>query len=100
MTYSSGEIRNGDNDSGGGIGEEDVYRGNREKLVLAPLSDSHLELEAILVSVSKFSSCPTLHCLLTTSTTNYCLKEDVNDFDLKGLFYSKQDLKNACCSLV
>jgi len=81
---------------GGDVGGEDVYK---EELVLASLFDSYLEPEAILVSASGPSFCPTLHCLLTTSTTNYCLKEDVNDFDLRRLFYSKQDLKNTCCSL-
>jgi len=76
-----------------------MYKDNNKKLVLALLSDSYLELEAILVSVSGPSSYSTLHCLLTTFTTNYCLKEDVNYFDLRKSFYSKQDLKDTCCSL-
>jgi len=89
MMYGGGEIGDGDNDSGGGVGGEDMYRSNGEELVLVLLSDSYLELEVILVSASGTFSCPTLHCLLTTSTTNYYLKEDVNYFNLRRLFYSK-----------
>ena len=76
-----------------------MYKGNREILVLALLSDLYLELEAISVSISGLSSYSTLYCLLTTSTTDYCLKEDVNYFEPR-LFYSKQDLKNTYCSLI
>jgi len=60
------EIGKDDNDSSSGIGGNDVYKDNREELVLASLSDSYLELKAISVSASGPSSCPTLHCLLIT----------------------------------
>ena len=42
---------------GGDVGEEDMYR---EELVLALLFDSYSEPEAILVSASGPSFCPTL----------------------------------------
>jgi len=74
MTYGGGEIWDGNNDNGSGIRGEDMYRDNREEIVLISLSDLYLELEAILVSASRPSSCPTLYYLLTTSITNYCLK--------------------------
>jgi len=51
--------------SGGGIGGEDVYNGNREKPVLALLLDSYSKLKAISVSVSR-PSCSTSYYLLTT----------------------------------
>jgi len=41
---------------------------------------------------------PTL--LLTTSSTDYCLKEKVYDVDLRRSFYSKQGLKDSCYSPV
>jgi len=93
MIYENGEVSNNNSR------REDIYEDNGEKLVLALLSDSYLELEAISVSTSGPSSCPTLYYLLITFTINYYLKKDVNDFDLKRLFYSKQDLKNTCYSL-
>jgi len=99
ITYGGSKIRNSNNNSSGNVEEEDMYRGNGKELVLASLSDSYLELEAISVSASRPSSCLTLYYLLTTFTTDYCLKEDVNNFDLRMLFYSKQDLKDICCSL-
>ena len=40
---------------------------------------------------------PTL--LLTTSSTDYCLKEKVYDVDLRRSFYSKQDLKDLLRSM-
>ena len=89
ITYSDSEIRNSDNDNSGDIGREDIYKDNREELMLASLSDSYSELEVISVSVSGPFSYPTLYCLLTTFTTNYCLKEDVNYFNLRRSFYSK-----------
>ena len=61
--------------------------------MLASLSDLYLELKVILVSTSGPLSCLILHCLLTTFTTDYCLKEDVNYFDLRRLFYSKKILR-------
>ena len=66
--------------------------------MLALLSNLYSELEIISVSVSRLSSCPTLHFILATSTTNYCFKKKVNNFGLKRLFYSRQDFKNTCYS--
>ena len=53
-------------DNGGGMGEDDVYIGNGEEVVLALLSDSYSELDTISVSASRPSFCPILHHLLTT----------------------------------
>jgi len=56
----------GDDDSGGGVSRDVMYKGNGEELVLASLSNLYSELEAIFVSASGLSSCSTLHYLLTT----------------------------------
>jgi len=48
-------IDNGDNDNGGGVGSDDIYRG-RAELVLVLLSDLYSE-EKISVCDSKSSSC-------------------------------------------
>ena len=48
---------------------DEVYSGKEEELVLTSLSNSYSELKAIFVSASRPFSCPTLHCLLITSTT-------------------------------
>jgi len=77
-----------------------VYKDNGEKVVLVLLSDSYLKLDTISVSASGPSFCSISHCLLTTYSINYCLKKRVNDFGLRRLFYSKQDLKDACYSPV
>ena len=53
-------------DNGGGMGEDDIYIGNREEVVLASLSDSYSELDTISVSASRPSFCSILHHLLTT----------------------------------
>ena len=68
--------------------------------MLNSLLDSYSELEIISISVSGPSSYLISHFLLTTSTTDYCLKKNVYDFDLRRLFYSKQDLNDTCCSPV
>ena len=68
--------------------------------MLASLSNSYLELEAISISASGLSSCPILHHLLTTYTTDYCPKEQVNNSGLRRLFYSKQGFKDFYYSLV
>jgi len=80
------------------VGWRDVYKGST-KLVLVPPSDSYLLIESISVGVSG-PSCPTLHHLLTTLTTDYCLKNAINNFGLRKLFYSRQDFKNTCHSLI
>ena len=89
----------GDNDGvrGGGIGSSEQY-GKRMDSVLDSLSDLYSELDAISVGVSGPSSCSISHHLLTTYFINYCPKKRVNDFSLRRLFYTKQDLKNICCS--
>ena len=82
------------------MGGDKIYSGNGKESVLTSLSDSYSELEAISVSISKLSSCPTLYNLLATFTTDYCSKEKVTDFGLRRLFCSKQGLKGTCCSFV
>jgi len=58
----------GDDDGGGGgVSRNNMYQGNGEELVLASLSNSYLELEAIFISASRLSSCPTLYYLLTVT---------------------------------
>ena len=76
----------------------DIYKGNREEVVLFLLSDLYLKLDIISVSTSKLSSCSISYCLLITYSINYYLKRRVNNFGLRRLFYSKQDLKNVCYS--
>ena len=56
---------NGNDDSSGSIREDNIYKSNKEKLVLVLLSDLYLELEIISVSTSKSSSYPIAHYLLT-----------------------------------
>ena len=68
---------------------EDIYRDNEKEPVLALLSNMYSELKAISVSASGLSSCSILHCLLTTLTTDYYLKGNVNDFSLRRLFFFK-----------
>jgi len=52
--------------SDSGIGEDNIYKSNRKKPVLASLLDSYSELKTISVSANKSSSCSTSHYLLTT----------------------------------
>ena len=68
--------------------------------MLASLLDSYSKLEIISICVSKPSSCPISHFLLTISTTNYYLERNVNYFGLRRPFYSKQDLKDIYYSSV
>ena len=49
-------VNNSDNDDGGGVGGDNVYRG-RAELVLVSLSDLYSE-DKILVCDSRPSSCP------------------------------------------
>jgi len=97
IIYSSSEISKGENDGGGSVGGDDVYSSKEEEPVLASLSNSYSELEVISVDCSGLSSCPILHHLLTTYTTDYCSKKNLYDFGLRRPFYSKQDLINTCC---
>jgi len=60
-----------------------VYKGRAEP-VLVLLSDSYSDDDSISVCDSRpFSSS-------AYTTTDYCSKESVNDFDLRRSFYSKQ----------
>jgi len=61
----------GDDEIGDGIEEEEMYNGNRKNSVLPSLSKSYSKLNTILVSASRHSSCPTLHCLLTVRATGW-----------------------------
>ena len=66
--------------------------------MLVSLLDLYLKLGTISVSASELSLSPISYYLLTTSTINYYLKENVNYFGLRRPFYSKQDFKNTYCS--
>jgi len=61
--------------------------------MLVSLLDSYSEDEEI--SGPSSSSAYTITDYLSTG---YCPKEKINDFVLRRTFYSKQDLKNSCCS--
>ena len=94
MLQCGGEsIGESDNKSDGGDGGEDVYNGRAEP-ILVSLSDSYSEDDSILISDSRPSSS------LVYTATNYCLKKSVCDFVLRRTFYSKQGLKDTCCSLM
>ena len=69
----------------------DVYN-RRAEPVLVLLSDSYSEDNSISISNSRPSSSPAY------TATNYCLKKIVCDFVLRRMFYSKQGLKDTCCS--
>jgi len=71
-------------ESGGGK----VYKG-RAELVLVSLLDSYSEDEEISVCDSGPSSSPT-YTITNYLSTGYCPEKNVNDFDLRRLFYSKQ----------
>ena len=60
-------INVGDDESSGGIGEKDIYNSKREKLVLASLSESYSELDAISIDTSS-----TLLVYLTLFTDYLC----------------------------
>ena len=77
----------GDDDGGGGVGGEGVYNGNTEP-ALVSVSDSYSEDKEISVGDSGPSSSPTY--TLTNYLSGYCPKENVNDFVLRRMFYSKQ----------
>jgi len=64
-----------------------VYRGNTEP-ALVSVSDSYSDDEEISVGDSRPSSSPTY--MLTDYLSGYCPKENVNDFVLRRMFYSKQ----------
>ena len=80
----------GDNDGGGGGGEggNNVYNGNTEP-VLDSVLDSYSEDEIISVCDSRPSSSPA-YTITDYLSTDYCPKGNVNNFDLRRSFYSKQ----------
>ena len=96
--YDGGSIDDNDDDVRGSRVDSGKQYRERIDLMLDLLSDSYSELNAISVGVSRPFSGSTSHHLLTIYSINYCPKERVNNFSLRKLFYSKQDLKNACCS--
>jgi len=61
-----------------------VYKG-RAELVLVSLSDLYSDDDSVLVRDSRPSSSPAY------TATDYCPKEKVCYFDLRRLFYSKQE---------
>ena len=73
----------GDDDGG-----EDVYSGRAEP-VLDSVSDSYSEDKIISVCDSEPSSSLT-YTITDYLSTGYCPKGNVNDFDLRRSFYSKQ----------
>ena len=83
MGYGGGESIGGD---GGGSG--DVYKGKTEP-ALVSVSDSYSEDEEISVCDSGPSSSPA-YTITDYLSTGYCPKGNVNDFDLRRSFYSKQ----------
>ena len=95
MVWYNGGESIGDDDAGSGIGSDDIYK-ESAKSVLVSLSNLYSD-KSILISTSRPSSYPILHCLLTTYSTNYCLNQTVCNFDLRKLFYSRQDFKSTCC---
>ena len=76
-------------DGGGGVGGDDVYRGKTEP-ALVSVSDSYSEDEEISVCDSGPSSSPA-YTITDYLSTGYCPKGNVNNFDLRRSFYSKQE---------
>jgi len=68
-------------DSGSGSKSNVVYKGSAEPMLVSP-SDLYSD-DKISVSDSRYSSYPAY------TDTDYCLKENVNDFGLRRPFYSK-----------
>ena len=81
-------------DNNSSIKENNIYKSNRKKLVLVLLSDSYSKLEIILINVNRSSSYSVLYFLLTTSTTDYYFKENINKFNLRRSFYSRKYFKS------
>ena len=75
-------------DGGGGVGGEDVYSGKTEP-ALVSVSDSYSKDKEISVCDSRPSSSPA-YIITDYLSTGYCPKGNVNYFDLRRSFYSKQ----------
>jgi len=97
--YGGGGVINSSGEGDGGVGNE-KWCDERVDPVLDLLSDLYLLLNSISVGVSGLSSCPTLHCLLTTYATDYCPNQIVNYFDLRKLFYTRWSLKNVHVQII
>jgi len=80
--YGGGESIGGDGGSSG-----DVYKGKTEP-ALVSVSDSYSEDKEISVCDSGPSSSPTY--TITDYLSGYCPKENVNNFVLRRMFYSRQ----------
>jgi len=89
MLYWGGESIGDADDGGGGVGGEDVYSGRTEP-ALVSVSDSYSEDKEISVCDSGSSSSPA-YTITNYLSTGYCPKGNVNDFDLRRSFYSKQE---------
>ena len=66
-----------------------MYSGRTEP-VLVSVSDSYSKDEEISVCDSRSSSSPA-YTITDYLSTGYCPKGNVNNFDLRRLFYSKQE---------
>ena len=67
---------------------DDVYKGNA-KPVLDSVLDSYSEDKIISICDSRPSSSPA-YMITDYLSTGYCPKGNINDFDLRRSFYSKQ----------
>ena len=72
--YDSSNNSERDNSSSGDVSNNEVYKESVE-LVLVSLSNLYSLLKSISVYVSRLSSYPILHFLLTIYSTDYCFKE-------------------------
>ena len=75
-------------DGSGGVGGEDMYNGKAEP-VLVSVSVSYSEDNSISVHDSRPSSSPT-YIATDYLSTKYCPNENVYNFVLRRMFYSKQ----------
>ena len=85
-------------DGGGSDGGEEVYSGKADS-VLVSLSDLYSEDKEISVCDSRPSS-SSAYTITDYLFTGYCPKKKLYDVDLRRSFYSKQGLKDSCCSPV
>ena len=79
--------------------EEYIYKNKEKELVLVSLSELYSKLDTISIDTSN-TFLSVSYCPLTILTTDYYFKKNVNNFNLRRLFYSKQHFKSSCCSLV
>ena len=84
--YGGGGVDDVDGVRGGGVGNDCVERADP---ALDSASNSYSE-EEISVCDNGPSSSPA-YTITDYLSTDYCLRGSVNDFDLRRLFYSKQE---------